>query len=491
MDMNDIIKAAEATLSSALQERSAAKAAVDVVRKALAADQASRTADEVLAVTGRLAAADSAMTAAAEALASARSEAAADATATALQSQIVPGAGIQDRAPAQVLSEPRTYSRRASERGEASYFRDFYYAQKGDRAASDRIERHAKEAVIEDGVQSRAGTSTSMAGLGSIPAWVVDEYAWISRTGRPVANLMRRAALPPTGMTINVTRTTTGASAAVQATQNSTVSNTDQVNVDLNIPVVTISGQQQISYQAMERGAPGLDMLIYGDLVRAHAAALDSQVLNGSGSGGEMQGLRLSGGTASTAFGAAATVPLLTRKIAGGIGAVSGSGDAVSANAIIMHPRRWAWMTGQSDTTGRPFALGQDTAQNAAAVIGQGGAYSGDSGIGGAPIVVGTLAHNLPVITDGNVVTNAGTLNEDHVYVIDSFAHLLWEEGNGLPRYLKLGQAFVTGTVGSSLTETLAVYSYAAFTAQRYPLATAIIGGVDATAGQGLIPPVF
>ncbi|OJV23341.1 MAG: hypothetical protein BGO26_10260 [Actinobacteria bacterium 69-20] len=92
----------------------------------------------------------------------------------------------------------------------------------------------------------------------------------------------------------------------------------------------------------------------------------------------------------------------------------------------------------------------------------------------------------LPVITDANIPTNVGTQSEDQVLVLDTAHPLLWEDGSGIPTQFRLEQ-----TLGGQLTVKLVVYSYIAFTAGRYPGAVGVVGGKDATAGQGLIAPTF
>ncbi|MFZ8528442.1 hypothetical protein ACO1NJ_14055, partial [Staphylococcus aureus] len=84
-----------------------------------------------------------------------------------------------------------------------------------------------------------------------------------------------------------------------------------------------------------------------------------------------------------------------------------------------------------------------------------------------------------------NLPTSVGTGPEDQVIVARLEDLLLWEENGGVPRELRFEQ-----TLGNQLTVKLVAYGYAAFTAGRYPLATALIGG-NAGAGNGLIAPTF
>jgi len=207
-----------------------------------------------------------------------------------------------------VTREERTYDANKSTRGEVSFFSDMYRAEKsGDIQARGRIERHMNEARVEGEIESRAVASSSFYGL-IVPQYLVDQAAIILRNGRPFANICTKLPLPDQGMSLILPRGTTGVSAAIQATENSSVSSTDEVWANVTLPVATIAGQQIVSRQSLERGTPGLDQLIYMDLAGAYAAALDSQLLTGSGSSGQVLGVQnTSSINAATAFGAAPT----------------------------------------------------------------------------------------------------------------------------------------------------------------------------------------
>jgi HK97 family phage major capsid protein len=92
---------------------------------------------------------------------------------------------------------------------------------------------------------------------------------------------------------------TTGSSTAVQATQNSAVSETDVDDTLLTIDVRTIAGQQDISRQAIERGT-GIDQFVAQDLIRSWHTTLDNQIINGNGESGTILGLKNAGGNAVT-----------------------------------------------------------------------------------------------------------------------------------------------------------------------------------------------
>jgi HK97 family phage major capsid protein len=399
-----------------------------------------------------------------------------------LQGKATPAAGkpAYDEV-ARVGNEPRTYSRQSEKQG-LSFFRDAWGHHKGSTEARARIERHAREVEVNGEMSERAVASGTFGGL-VVPQYLVEMAAIKLRAGRGTANVVSRHQIPETGMNLVIPRGTVGASADVQTSENVNVSNTDETWQDLTVPVRTISGQQDVSRQALERGQ-GVDELIYLDLTRAYGADLGYQVINGSGANGQLLGILNTGGIgAATAFGAAVTAQNLNSKIAGAQASIWAGGQGLAPDVMVMHPRRWGWLLGQVDSTGRPIVTANTNGpQNA---IGVGG-FGGDA-LADAPVqFVGVHNTGVPILVDLNVGTANGSNNEDVVLALDSDELHLWEEGDGMPRQLSFEQ-----TAGGSLTTKLVVYGYVAFTAGRYPQAAAKVGGLDTAAGNGLIAPVF
>ena len=148
-----------------------------------------------------------------------------------------------------VTREERTYSAEKSERGEVSFFQDAYLASaRGDMSARDRIERSAKESVVEGEVSQRAVSTGVLGGL-VVPQYLTDMAALALRNGRPLANMLTKFQLPAQGTSLIIPRGTTGAATAIQATENSAVQSTDEAWGNVTVPVATIAGQQQVSRQ--------------------------------------------------------------------------------------------------------------------------------------------------------------------------------------------------------------------------------------------------
>jgi len=401
---------------------------------------------------------------------------------------------------ARVTSEERTYSRHKSKlganNGGASFFRDAYLAtERHDWQARERLERHQREMEVEReqgvGAQQRAQTTTTFAGL-IVPQYLVDMVALLIRSGRPFANAVTHMELPDEGMQFVIPRGTTGAAVASQTPENTSVQNTDEVWANLTVNVNTIAGQQDVSRQSIERGSPGIDELVYLDLAGAYHAELDRQGLAGTGASNQMLGLQNTSGIyQATAFGAAATATTFWSKMAGIIASIAGTGAGVDPKLIIMHPRRWGWLTSLVDSSGRPLVLPNNQGPfNAIGYNSAPGAYGDENTSAGGAVdtngvrVVGFM-QGLPIITDANVPTSVGTGPEDLVWVVDTTKIILWEDGDGMPTQLRFEQ-----TLGNQLTVKLVVYGYAAFTAGRYPTAVGQIGG-NATVGNGLVAPTF
>ena len=363
---------------------------------------------------------------------------------------------------ATVTRESRTYS----ERSDSSFFKDAYNAQfKSDFTAQDRLARHMREEEIE---RRDVGTA-QFEGL-VIPQYLIDLAAPLARAGRPFADFAtNKMTLPPSGMTLNISRMTTGSSTAVQVTQNDAVSETDVDDTLLTVNVRTIAGQQDLSRQAIERGT-GIDVFVAADLIKSWHTTLDAQILNGAGTAGTIKGLRASGGNAITFTSTAPTVGLLYPKLADAIQQIQ-TNSFTNPTHFIMHPRRLAFLLAAVDSTNRPLVVPAANGPMNASGVGAGSSVYGNSGY---------QMMGLPIITDANIGTTYGTTtNQDEIYVVNAGESHLWEQP-GSPFTLRYD-----ATGAGNLTIKTVVYGYAAYTAERYPLAASIISGT------GLSAPTF
>lgn len=381
------------------------------------------------------------------------------------ESRAAAAAAVRPAAPiiagAYVRREESTYSERNAREGR-SFIQDAWLTERGQSPdAAQRIERHMNEVRIE----RRDITSSTLNGLVP-PIYLLDMAAELARSSRPFANIVPSYDLPPNAMTVFATRVTTGAAVNVQ-TENGAVAETDMVTTDITIPVVTITGQQDISRQAVERGQV-TDALVFRDLIEAYNERLDLQLLQGTGANGQHRGVLNVSGVGVQTYGSTAITTFMS-KLAGNLNDVA-TNRLRPAEVVIMHPRRWHALVAASDSSNRPLvlpaALGPD---NSLAL-----------GVTGAQQFVGTIAGGLPVLVDANIPTNLGSsTNEDRVIVARISDFALWEDTAG-PALFTFEQA-----VNPPATIRLAIYGYSAFTAGRYPAGTSVM------VGTGLVAPSF
>lgn len=410
-------------------------------------------------------------------------ERAADEAADARSQVKVPGAKspTEDRAPATVTSEERTYAPH-KERGfdqatgtlkpgtkaGGQFERDVVAAFMGDFEAQQRLSRHMSEERVERGVQiERAAGTGAFAGL-TVPQYLTDLYAPAVAAMRPFADACNKHVLPEAGMTVNLSRITTATSAALQSTENSGVSNTDIDDTLLTINVQTNAGQQTLSRQAIERGT-GVEPVVLDDLFRRYHTNLDSTLLNQATTGLA---------PASTYVPYVSGTPKVTELypiIIQALAAVEAAmlDQASGENIVVMHSRRWYWLQNALSSTwpliAQPGTIAQMLGENYGQAYGKG--------------VRGILPNGTPVIVDNNVTTAAlaqattgGT--QDQIYVIDRREAHLWEDPSA-PVFIRAEQ-----TPAASLGVLLVVYGYFAYTFQRYAESQVI-------AGTGCVTPAF
>ena len=443
-------------LDKVIERRDAVKAEMDAVLEAVAVEnRTDLTADETTKVDALVAESRS-LDSKIENL---KAQADADAKVAEVRAAVADVA-MPKSGGAKVIREERTYTPNSG----ASFIKDAFNAQfKQDFSAQDRLARHMREEEVE----RRDGTTANFEGL-VVPQYLTDLAAPLARAGRPTADFAtNKMPLAPSGMTLNISRMTTGTSTAIQQTQATDVSETDADDTLLTVNVRTIAGQQDLSRQAIERGT-GIDSFVIGDLIRSWHTTLNSQIINGAGTNGTIKGIRASGGNAVTFTATTPTVALLYPKLADALQKVQ-SNVFTTPTHWIMHPRRLAFLLAGVDSSNRPLVVPSANGPMNAVATGAGTAQYGNSGYS----LLG-----LPIIADASVQTTLST-DQDEIYLVDSREMHLFEQP-GSPFSLRF-----EATGASNLTVKTVVYGYAAFTAERYPLAASIISGT------GLAAPSF
>lgn len=365
---------------------------------------------------------------------------------------------------ARVGTEERTYHKGSDRKG-SQFVRDvakqFLFR---DLEAEQRLVRHMQEERVE-----RAQYLTRAAGTGAfsglvVPQYLTDMYAPAVANLRPFADICNHHDLPTEGMTVNISRITTASSVALQATENTAVSETDMDDTLLTENVQTASGQQTLSRQALERGT-GIEEVALGDLFKRYATTLDNTLINQATTG------LAAVATTTTYTDASPTVPELYPKLLGAAAGVEAAllGQAVPSH-VIMHSRRWYWMQSQVGpnwpTIQQPGIDVQAAGVNNAVRYGTGSR--------------GVLPNGMSAVVDNNVSTAGGTgTNEDAIFVVPQDECHLWEDPQA-PVFIRAEQA-----KAASLGVLLVLYGYFAYSLRRYS------NGMQSITGTGLQTPTF
>jgi HK97 family phage major capsid protein len=331
--------------------------------------------------------------------------------------------------------------------------------------ARQRLSRHTEEMVERKyaaGMETRDLSRVDGSGGYAIPpAWLMDQYIELARPGRAFANLVQRQPLPGGTDSINIPKLLTGTAVGVQTADNTAVTDVDLTDTFINAPVRTIAGAQGVSIQLIDQSPIAFDDVVFRDLVAAHAAATDQQVISGTGANGQVLGIQSTPGITSIAA-SAVDIQGVYSAIANAVQTVHTT-RFLPPEVIVMHPRRWGWFLALLDASQRPLFLGTANApMNVAGVLSDVASQQ----------VVGQM-HGLPVVTDPNIPVAQGTgNNEDPVFVVRASDLVLWEGG--------IRARVLPETKATTLTVLLQIYSYLAFSAGRYPQSVVEITGLTA-----------
>lgn len=359
----------------------------------------------------------------------------------------------------EVTVEPNPVYRKGDS-ASPSYFADLADSQRGDRAATQRL--------IDS--QERALTTTAGAG-GEMapPLWLAQDFIELARAARVTADLVENAPLPQGVSSISLPKVATGTAVGVTQTQATAITQTDLTTTSVSSSIATITGGQKVALQLIKQSAVSMDSVVLSDLALAYASGLDVQVLNGSNANGQLKGLATAGTTVTYTTTAPAVVSATAAanfygKVMSGISAMTGS-RLLPPDAIVMHPRRWAWIMNALDSQTRPLVVPNGSAFNPAATGGV--AAQGPAG---------TLA-GLPVYLDANIATNLGAAtNQDQVFILRRGDHMLFEA--------PVEAASFEATYAADNSVFFRVVGFAAFIT-RHAASAQVIDGT------GLVAPTF
>lgn len=362
---------------------------------------------------------------------------------------------------ARVGSEKRTYSPGNPAEG-ISFLADVVRGQLGnDVAANERLNRH----MVEERIEKRDVGTGAFAGL-TVPQYLTDLAAPAVAKGRPLADNCRKLALPADGMTVNISRITTATAAAVQASENAAVQETDLDDTLLTVNVRTIAGQQDVSRQAVDRSV-GAESVVIEDLAVRYATELDRGIIADDGTSGTHLGILNTSSIVAVTYTDATPTPSEAWGPLWDLQQQIESGVYKAATHLVMHPRRWAFFCSAIGTNQAMFGFSGVGVQ----LIGQEQSKAYGAGVRG-------ILAGLPVIVDANITTTDSS-TRDIILGVTADELFLWEQP-GSPLLIRAEQ-----TNAANLSVKLVAYGYSAFTAGRYP------GAHGKITGSGLTTPTF
>lgn len=361
-----------------------------------------------------------------------------------------------------VKSEPLTYSRFSPN----GFFRDLYRRDVShDPGAAERLARHQREMEVERAAKFDLSSTDSAGGYLVAPLYLQDQFVDLAKAGRVVTDAIGARPLPPNTDSINLPTLASGTSVANQA-DGGGVSETDATFDTIAGAVKTQAGMQDVSQQLVDRSVPGVDEVIFADLVKEYAVQIDTAVIN-SATSSNLGLLQVSGINAVTYTDATPTVAELYPKIADAIQQIH-SNVFRPANAIFMHPRRWGWILAGVDGDSRPLVTPY-------ANVNAPGQTPGPVAEG----LVGSV-QGVPVYVDANIPTTLGaSTTEDAIIVCNTDELFVYEDAAG--PYLETFRDVGSGT----LTVRFRLHNYWAQINARRPKA------ISKITGTGCIAPSF
>jgi HK97 family phage major capsid protein len=369
-----------------------------------------------------------------------------------------------------VTNEPNPVYRKNDNHG-PSFFKDLMTFQLNLPAQGEARSRLAASQ------ETRVSDMTTVAGAGgefAPPLWLVGDFVALARPGRVAADLSGVKNDLPSGVSsINLPKVSAGATVAVQATQNTAGSDTAMTTTSVTSGITTLIGKQVISMQLLQQSGIPFDEVILSDLALAYAGALDVQVLTGSGSSGQLRGLKNGASVGATTFTSAS--PAVTsatsansfyNKIISAMNSIY-TARYLPPDAILMHPQRWSWVLEGLDSQVRPLVVPNGPMFNGI------GTDNGPTAQGATGTLLG-----LPVFVDPNVPVNIGAgTNQDVVYVGRFADVFLWES--------PIQQASFDATYADQASILFRVLGYSAFIPDRQGAA------INAINGTGLVTPTL
>jgi HK97 family phage major capsid protein len=273
-----------------------------------------------------------------------------------------------------VNAEPSTY--RAG--GEVSWFRDIAVAGPGATmllpgvnpdAAKRRLERNNEEQRLtrERKAQERqriwSELSVRSPDLDAIPGdagsqwappqYIIERFSSISRAAGTVLNLVPTFPGPSVGMTVSIPRFTNAGPITSPSTEGNVEDLGYTTTAEVTHPVSSFYGVTEVSMQLLQRA--DIDTYLSEDLGYQYVADIESQIVNGAGTGQDFLGLLNVSDITSVTYTAADPSPTDVFVNLGVLAGQTSSTRKRPVSAFVMNTNTWMWLTSSVDTTGTPF----------------------------------------------------------------------------------------------------------------------------------------
>jgi len=196
----------------------------------------------------------------------------------------------------------------------------------------------------------RRDVSTASGSMGDFapPVYVLERWAKYRTAASPVAAQAGQAELPATGMTVDIPQVTGAISMSVQATENTSVSNSSPTAGYASAPVLTAAGIVEVSEQWLSRLGPGVraDEVIAEQAARQAATTLDVQAITAV----------LASPLETITNSNSPSITALWEDVAKAKAAIATQeGTRLDATHTMIPPANLAWFQAQVDSEGRPI----------------------------------------------------------------------------------------------------------------------------------------
>jgi HK97 family phage major capsid protein len=155
----------------------------------------------------------------------------------------------------------------------------------------------------------------------------------------------------------------------MQATEGAALTVDDPASTELVAPVRTVYSMASLDFQIVERADKvGLDNLISREILGAVLAQQEAQVLNGSGSNGEVLGLLGTSGAGSITLTATTAYDLLDSVARAAQASHEATGQ--HPDVVVMAPRRWMWLLANAGDRSAALSVDQTSSPIAGRCMG-------------------------------------------------------------------------------------------------------------------------